>query len=112
MDADKAGKQARRSRAEAEQVAREFEKSGLSRKAFSREHGLSVHTLDIYRRRLRQKQREGDVANRLVAVEISEPVRAGASELAVALANGRRIEVKRGFDTDTLKRLVALLERG
>lgn len=84
----------------------------MSRKEFSWGHGLSVHTLDIYRRQLRHKQREGEVANRLVAVEISEPVRPGAGELAVTLANGRRIEVKRGFDMDTLKRLVALLERG
>ena len=34
-----------------------------------------------------------------------------ASSLAVVLAGGRRIEVGRGFDTDTLKRLLAAVER-
>jgi len=32
--------------------------------------------------------------------------------LAVVLAAGRRIEVGRGFDADTLKRLLAVVERG
>ena len=30
--------------------------------------------------------------------------------LAVVLASGRRIEVKRGFDANTLRQLVSLLE--
>ena len=34
-----------------------------------------------------------------------------ASGLAVELAGGRRIEVGRGFDADTLKRLLAVVER-
>jgi len=43
--------------------------------------------------------------------KIREPVRASGGELTVALSNGRRIEVNRGFDGDTLKRLVGLLEQ-
>ena len=105
------GRKKRRSRAEGEELAREFEKSGLSRKAFSVENGLSVHTLDVYRKRLGRKPVGGGVANRLVAVEIAKPLPAISGELTVALSNGRRIEVKRGFDGDTLERLVTLLER-
>jgi hypothetical protein len=105
------GRKKRRSKAEAEELAREFEKSGLSRKAFSEENGLSIHTLDVYRKRLSQKRGGGGVANRLVAVEISKPLQASGGELTVALSNGFRIEVKRGFDGDTLERLMALLER-
>jgi transposase-like protein len=112
MDAEQTGKRRRRSRLEAEHLAAEFEKSGLSRKTFSREHGLSVHTLDNYRRRSRQRRSNGDSPSRMLAVEISEPVQASSGELTIALTNGRRIEVKRGFDADTLKQLMALLERG
>ena len=35
-----------------------------------------------------------------------------ASGVAVVLAGGRRIEVGRGFDADTLKRLLTVVERG
>jgi hypothetical protein len=34
-----------------------------------------------------------------------------AKELVVVLCNGRRIEVKRGFDPATLRQLVATLEQ-
>jgi hypothetical protein len=111
MEREEGSKKRRRSRAEAEELAREFEDSGLSRKAFSMEKGLSIHTLDVYRKRLSQKGGGGGVANRLLAVEISKPSQASSGELTVALANGRRIEVKCGFDGDTLERLMALLER-
>ena len=40
----------RRSRAEIERLVSEFEQSGLGRKEFSAAHGLSVHTLDAWRR--------------------------------------------------------------
>jgi hypothetical protein len=111
MEAKQGVKQVWRSRAEAERIAEEFAKSGLRRKAFSRERGLSVHTLDVYRRRLREEQGQGEIAGRLLAVEISPPLRGGGGELSVLLANGRSIEVRRGFDVDTLQQLLAALER-
>jgi hypothetical protein len=92
-------------------LVREFEKSGLRRKTFSAKHGLSVHTLDVYRKRASGKAGGSGVANRLMAVEISKPLGAIGGELTVTLGNGRRIEVKRGFDADTLERLMGLLER-
>jgi hypothetical protein len=111
MESEQVSKKRRRSRAEAEELVREFEKSGLRRKTFGAKHGLSVHTLDVYRKRLSRKPGEGGVANRLMEVAISKPLAAIGGELTVALANGRRIEVKRGFDADTLERLMALLGR-
>jgi hypothetical protein len=39
----------RRSRAEAELLAREFDADGLTRRAFCSQHGLSVAALDKYR---------------------------------------------------------------
>ena len=43
----------RRSRAEAERLVSEFEQSGLRRQAFCARHGLSVGTLDYYRKHRR-----------------------------------------------------------
>ena len=59
----------RRSRAEAEQVAGEYEASGLSRVEFCRQHGMSLATLARYRK----WRAQGEVAagNRWGAVEVS-----------------------------------------
>jgi hypothetical protein len=43
----------RRSRVEAERLVLEFERSGLTRRAFCVHHGLSVAALDKYRKRCR-----------------------------------------------------------
>ena len=103
----------RRSRAEAKQVASEYEASGLSRVEFCRQHGLSLATLARYRKR--QAQGPAACGNRWVAVEVT-----GArstlesrrnSGLAVALPGGRRIEVRCGFDSHTLVQLLGVLER-
>jgi hypothetical protein len=105
------GKRRRRTRAEAEELVREYERSGLSRKEFSLQRGLAVGTLDRYRKLRRQTLDGGDGSNRWVGVELSGPKPIGGSELAVVLPSGRRIEVKRGFDAGTLEQLVLLLER-
>ncbi len=104
----------RRSQAEADRLAAEFEASGLSRREFCRTRELNVSTLDGYRKRLRQRQSEASGVERWVAVEVAganPEAGAAASGLAVVLAKGRRIEVSRGFDAGTLDRLVGLLER-
>jgi hypothetical protein len=74
-----------------------------------------LSTLSRYRRRQQQTTGEGTEGNRWLAVEVSGGAVAGgerASGLSVVLAGGRRIEVGRGFDADTLKRLLAVVERG
>lgn len=105
----------RRSRAQAEQLVAEYEASGLSRVEFCQRHGLALATLARYRRGLRQAQGEATGATRWVGVEVSGSRPAAgsgaASGLAVALASGRRIEIGRGFDAETLERLLGLLER-
>ena len=101
----------RRSRAEAEELVRDFEASGLRRQVFCTERGLSVAALDKYRRQYGQ----GTTGNegRLVAVEVIPGMSASklGSGLCVELANGRRIEVGSGFDAATLKRLLSVLEQ-
>jgi hypothetical protein len=105
----------RRSPAEAERLAAEFEASGLSRGEFCRNRGLEVSTLDAYRKRRRQAQGEPAGAARWVAVQVSGARQpdggAPRSGLVVVLGEGRRIEVERGFDAGTLAQLLSVLER-
>jgi len=106
------GKQHRRhrSRAEADQLAAEYEASGLSQAEFCQERDLALKTLARYLARFRKQAARGgeSASQRFVAVEVAA-ARSG-SELTVLLSGGLRIEVKHGFDTVTLRQLVAALE--
>jgi transposase len=108
----------RRSRVEAERLVLEFERSGLSRRAFCAQYGLSVPSLDQYRKRFRDGMSSSAMteaaANRILPVEFVDgaalPVES-LRPLRVELTSGRRIEVAPGFDASTLERLVAVLEK-
>ena len=104
------GARRRRSRAEVEQLVAEHAASGSSRVEFCQERGLALGTLARYLKRSRQAQREAIGASRWLAVELSGPGQTAGSGLVVALSSGRRIEVGRGFDANTLEQLVRLLE--
>jgi hypothetical protein len=88
----------------------EYGTSGMSRVEFCQKHGLALSTLARYQRRREQGHDEGVGASRWLAVELSGGHAAGPSGLAVVLRGGRRIEVGRGFDVQTLQQLVSLLE--
>jgi len=105
-----AGPRRRRSRAEVEQLVVEYGTSGMSRVEFCQEHGLALSTLARYQRRREQGRDEGAGPSRWLAVELSGAHATGASGLAVVLTGGRRIEIGRGFDAQTLQQLVSLLE--
>lgn len=107
-DAITVGDRRRRSQAEAESLVRDFEQSGLSRKAFSSARGIALHTLDYYRARYRRR-RATPTAQELLPVDLisASPASGG---LRVELVNGRRIVVEAGFDVSHLKRLIAVLE--
>jgi len=102
----------RRSRAEAEELVRQYEASGLTRQAFCAGRGLSVTSLDKYRRRLCGAMQTGE--GRLVPVEVLSGRSAAASSgsaLWVELPNGRRIGVSSGFDATVLRRLLQVVEQ-
>jgi|SRR5215472_9945494 len=113
MDEKQVRQSRRRSRREVEQLVAEYETSGLGRTEFCRTHGLSLSTLNRYRKR-RPAHREPAGAGALVAVELSGTTLgtggSGTAGLSVILSGGRRIEVARGFDPETLDRLVERLE--
>jgi hypothetical protein len=129
----------RRSRVEADRLALEYERSGMTRQDFCRERGVSVHTLDSYRRRLRgQRPAPGPSLLPVELIETSpyrsrpgaelgaEPgaelgVEPGAelgsrqvsghdAPLRVELSNGLQIVIEEGFSASLLKRVVAALE--
>lgn len=92
----------------------EYETSGLSREEFCRQQGMAASTLARYQRRQRQDAGGGAGSRRWVTVEVAGPRPADRSEagsgLAVVASGGRRIEVERGFDGDTLRELLRVLE--
>ena len=108
---EESGRQHRRhrTRAEADEVAAEYEASGLNQESYCRQRDIPLKTLARYVTRYR-KQKAGIEAPRWVAAEVAGH-RAHDGALAVVLPGGRWIEVKRGFDTATLRQLVAVLEQ-
>ena len=104
----------RRNRAEADAVVAEYEASGLSREEFCWQQGMAMSTLARYQRRRRQDPGGGSGRSRWVTVEVAgaQPAdrKEAGSGLAVVAAGGRRIEIERGFDGDTLRELLRVLE--
>jgi hypothetical protein len=101
-----------RSREVAEELVREFEASGMRRKQFCEQRGLSVGTLDLYRKRLRLAEGGAEPKGDLLRVKISAEQGRGESGLQLVLSGGLRVEVAAGFDGETLKRLLAVIEPG
>ena len=100
----------RRSRVEVEKLVAEYEASGLTRDAFCQQRGLSVAALDKYRRRVQKWARSG--AGPMLPVEVVlSRAQGGNSVLVVESRSGRRIEVGRGFDGETLERLLTILDK-
>ena len=78
----------KRSKAEIEQLLEGYEKRGeQTQRAFCEQHGISLSTLDYYRRRY-GKSRQARVRLARVKVEAEE----STGMFALRLANGRRIE--------------------
>jgi hypothetical protein len=99
----------RRCREEADRLAVECEASGLSQREFCEQRGVPLKTLVRYLARHRREQGGGHQRPRWVAVEAAAN-RGDHAELSIVVADGRRIEVRPGFDAETLRRLVTALE--
>jgi hypothetical protein len=99
--------------------------SGLSLRAFCQQRGLNLGTMQgwVYKRghrlAIEQARREahddqapGDdsPATTFLPVHLAEPIVSASSAVEVVLGPGRRIVVGPGFDPETLRRVVAVLE--
>lgn len=104
----------RRNPAEVATVVAAFEQSGLSRTEYCRRNGLSLSTLNRHRQGTSEGRRitTGVVtAVSLVPVDVVDGThKSPCLGLYVELAGGRRIGVDAGFDGETLRRLIAVLE--
>jgi hypothetical protein len=100
-----------------EKLVAEYEASGLTRDGYCQQRGLSVAALDKYRRRVHKWGRSGAAGPMLPVAVVSSTAQrsnwvAGADGvLVVQSRSGRRIEVGRGFDAETLERLLTVLEQ-
>jgi hypothetical protein len=101
------GRRRRRSREQVEELVVEFGSSGLKRSEFCRLKGLALNTLQ---RHLVWPKRELKAGNGLVKVELKKGEASGDGVINVWLGGSRRIEVTRNFDSETLRRVVRVLE--
>ena len=99
-----------RTREEADGIAADYEASGLGREEFCEERGVALKTLARYLTRYRRERGGKDGVPQWIPVEVTAK-RRELAVLSVVLDGRRRIEVGRGFDTETLRRLVVALER-
>jgi hypothetical protein len=110
----------RRSRAEIERLVALFGSSGMGRIEFCRSQGLALSTLGRHLKKQRSRHGEsrskGVERSRLMPVELAAPVASTGSvdhpDSAIVLSiNSCRVEVRRGFDAETLTQVVTVLER-
>jgi len=89
-----------------------------SQRAFCAEHGIGQSSLRYWLRRLELEAGASPATladrPRLVPVHLieQETPQAAGSGVAVIMSGGVRIEVKRHFDAEVLRRVVATLEAG
>ena len=97
-----------------ERLVNRYRASGLTRKEFAAEAAIPVSTLGYYVRRANKESRQEDPApNRILPVDFvvaGEELPEARNGIAIRLANGRSIEVERGFDDQLLLDLLAVLE--
>ena len=94
-------------------MMRGYEQSGLTRREYCQQRGIPLTTFDYYRHR-RQKKLKKPAALVAVKLAASGPApqdSAAPFPMTIVLANGRRIEVARGFAEADLVRLLLVAER-
>jgi transcriptional regulator with XRE-family HTH domain len=91
------------------------EREGLTYAELARRSGESAHALSWWAWRLRQEGGQDGKPKRARAAEFievklsEEPEGEAASGLELVLASGHRLVIRRGFDEESLRRLVRVL---
>ena len=94
------GKETQRS-VEMRGIVEEYKTSGVTRREFCQQRGISLTTFDYWRRAHGAKPR-------MVKVEVAAPEASG--NFTLSLANGRRIESSFQFSDAELIRLIRIAE--
>jgi hypothetical protein len=91
-----------------------WSKSALTQAEYCRRNGLSAAAFHWWKGELRRKskvQKESSTSMQFVEVHGVSPAHAGLGETyEIALFRGRAIRVGRDFDSDVLKRLIAVVD--
>jgi hypothetical protein len=87
---------------------RQWQQSGLSVRAFCAQHDLTQPSFYAWRREIQQRDAAAGTFVPVHLVANDEP--SGPSTFEVVLAGGRMLRVAPGFDTATLRQLLAVLE--
>jgi transposase-like protein len=87
-----------------------WRRSGETLSGFARRHGVERGRLTRWVRRL-QEARKGSVRFHPVRLVESTAETGGGAPIEIQLAGGRRVRVPRGFETEDLRRVLAVLER-
>ncbi|MBI3680452.1 MAG: hypothetical protein HY235_08650 [Acidobacteria bacterium] len=95
----------RRSAEAVQALLEDYQRSGLRRAEYCRRQGVSVTTLDYYRRRQARK-----ATGRLVKVKVKAEALEAQGVFSLVLANGRRIESSWRFAEAELTRLIQVAE--
>ena len=96
-----------------------WQQSGLGVRAFCRRHRLREPSFFAWRRALRQRGliedrprvNDDNMAPAFVQVDMAPATKVpAAAQIEIILARGRRVRVRPGFDQETLRQLLRLLE--
>ena len=87
---------------------REWRRSGLKAEAFAARRRLKAGTLQWWAYKL--KREESEAVKPLEFIEITRETVAPDQRFEVHLADGRRVVVPIGFDSEALARLISVVE--
>jgi transposase len=96
-------------------MLRQWQRSGLSVRAFCAEHDLSQPSFYAWRRTLAERDAQAIAFVPLEVLSAPRPLPtsdAAACGLELLLPGGRLLRIGPAFDAPTLRRLLALLEEG
>jgi len=79
--------------------------SGLSQAEYCRKHGLSIKSFGYHKRTI------GESALCLVEVPLAAPVYTLPKPLSLAVGSRYSIQIEAGFDANTLRQLLEVLDR-
>lgn len=94
---------------EARVLVEAWRSSGETLWGFARHHGVEPRRLARWVRRLERAGR-GSLRFHPVRLVQSAPESGGGAAIEIQLVGGRRVRVPRGFETEELRRVLAVLE--